>query len=265
MTWSNMMHPLICTQTLPSLQNSQGPLDLSVSFRIQTFLMLFIIEITFFFTQTYLGPLVFACLFTLMDTTLSFFSFSHVWCSDYLVHLVGVGVGELACFLFIFSLSSFLSHYSPCSHRNCGLPNEHLAIHCCDTPDFEDKTECITYVWHDPFPHMYWCHKCNISKDNAKKRNKDYSNIIKLWMDIRVLKWYIISHHGGKWVISYRKMTRAIASFRVLQTHPQNHLHHKYLIHNVVKGEYTYCWYSTSGVKNIRLTRKHLGLMRLAF
>jgi hypothetical protein len=59
-------------------------------------------------------------------------------------------------------------------------------------------------------------------------------------MDISVLKWYIISHHGGKWVISYRKMTRAIASFRVLQTHPQNHLHHKYLIHNVVKGEYKY-------------------------
>jgi hypothetical protein len=34
---------------------------------------------------------------------------------------------------------------------------------------FWGKTECIAYVCQDPFPHICWRHKCNISKDNEIK------------------------------------------------------------------------------------------------
>jgi hypothetical protein len=33
------------------------------------------------------------------------------------------------------------------------------------TPGYKDKTECIAYVCQDLFPHICWCHKCNISKE----------------------------------------------------------------------------------------------------
>jgi hypothetical protein len=65
-----------------------------------------------------LAPLLLmAFLLIFMAIILSFFLLEKLWCGSLLVHLVGVGVGELACF----SLD-FLPRSSPCSERMCGLP-----------------------------------------------------------------------------------------------------------------------------------------------
>ena len=89
-------------------------------FGIQTFLVLFHVGNDFFGTQKLLTSLL-ACLFTLMATTLSFFSSSKdkVWrpsCPPYWCRC------WRAC-LSTFSLSSFLlPHFSPCTHRTCDHP-----------------------------------------------------------------------------------------------------------------------------------------------
>ena len=91
-------------------------------FGIQTFLVLFMLEMISFGTQKRLTPLL-ACLFTLMTTTLSFFFFKRdrvwmpscppCWCRYW----------RACLFAFCFSISSLLlPHSSPYTHRTCGLP-----------------------------------------------------------------------------------------------------------------------------------------------
>ena len=67
---------------------------------IQTFLVLFMVEIISFSTQMRLAPFpLLACLLALMTITFLFFFF--LWCSHLFVHLFYLGVKNFACWLFL--------------------------------------------------------------------------------------------------------------------------------------------------------------------
>ena len=121
MTLSIMMHPMKCTHTLPSLQISRSPSDFSLPFRDPNLLGALHVGNDLLWHPNMFGPIIF-CLFTLMATTLSFSSSREIRCGCLFVHLVGVGVGELACFLFVFLFLLSSPHSSSCTHRTCGLP-----------------------------------------------------------------------------------------------------------------------------------------------
>lgn len=95
---------MICVIFLLSLQIFQCPLDFSFYLWDPNHLGVIICEIIFFGTQIHLAPLVLACFFTLMATTLSFsYFFQQLWHSGFLIFFVGGYVGELSCFIFCFS------------------------------------------------------------------------------------------------------------------------------------------------------------------
>jgi hypothetical protein len=64
----------------------------------------FMMEMISFGIKICLVPLVLTCLVTLMATALSFFFFRRYGVVDIFIHLVCVGVRELDCFPFVFSL-----------------------------------------------------------------------------------------------------------------------------------------------------------------
>jgi hypothetical protein len=89
------MHP-----NLAKSPNSPYNWTFQLPLGIQTFFVLFMIEIICFGTKIHLPPLVLACLFTLMATTLAFFLFFKRYDLVVLFLTLLVGVGELACLYF---------------------------------------------------------------------------------------------------------------------------------------------------------------------
>jgi hypothetical protein len=97
-----MMCPMIYILTLSNLQIPQRPLDFSRPLGTQTLLVLFMLEIMSLGTQICftLFPLL-ACLLDLMAITFLFFFFYQIWCCLLFIHLVCVGVGDLACWILL--------------------------------------------------------------------------------------------------------------------------------------------------------------------
>ena len=101
-----MMHPMKCTHTLPSLQILRGPSDFSLSFRDPNLLGALHVE-----NDLLRHPKTFDLIVGLLvhldgHHLVIFLLLQEIRCGGPFVHLVGVGVGELACFLFVLSLSS---------------------------------------------------------------------------------------------------------------------------------------------------------------
>jgi fatty acid desaturase len=94
---SHDIHPNFASKFPDVLRTSHFPL------RIQTFLMLFMVEIIFFGTQMRLAPFpLMACLLALIAITFPFIFFFYQICySSLFVHLIGVGVGDFACWLLL--------------------------------------------------------------------------------------------------------------------------------------------------------------------
>jgi hypothetical protein len=97
------MHPMICVIFLLSLQIFQCPLDFSFYLWDPNHLGVIICEIIFFGTQIHLAPLVLACFFTLMATTLSFSYFFNNY--GIVAFLSSLLVDMLESFLVLFFVS----------------------------------------------------------------------------------------------------------------------------------------------------------------
>jgi hypothetical protein len=97
------MYPMIYIPILSSLQVPRGPSDFSLfPLGTQTSLVLFIFEIISLGNQIRLAPFHLACLLVLITITLLFFFFlDQIWYSGLLIHLVVVGVEDLACWIFL--------------------------------------------------------------------------------------------------------------------------------------------------------------------
>ena len=123
MILSIMMHPMKYIHTLPSLQIPRRPSDLSLPFWDPNFLGALHVGNNLLWHSNAFGPIVVGLLIHLDSYHLVIFILlQEIRCGVLLVHLVGVGVGELACLLFVFLFLLFLPHASPCTHRTCGLP-----------------------------------------------------------------------------------------------------------------------------------------------
>ena len=98
-----MMHPMKCTQIMPSLQIPRSPLDFSLPLRDPNLLGAVHVGNDLLWHPNVFGPIV-GFLVHLEDHHLVILLFlQEIRCGGLLVHLVGVGVGELACLFFIFS------------------------------------------------------------------------------------------------------------------------------------------------------------------
>ena len=97
-----MMHPMKYTHTLPSLQILRSPLDFSLPFRNPNLLGALHVGNDFLWHPKAFDPIV-SLLVHLDGHHLVIFLLQEIRCGGLFVHLVGVGVGELACFFLFFS------------------------------------------------------------------------------------------------------------------------------------------------------------------
>ena len=113
MILSIMMHPMKCTHTLPSHQIPQSPLDFSLPFRDPNLLGALHIGNDLLWRLKAFDPIVSLLVHLDGHYLVIFLLLQEIRCGGLFVHLVGVGVGELACFLFVFL---FLLSSSPILH-----------------------------------------------------------------------------------------------------------------------------------------------------
>ena len=101
-----MMHPMKCTHTLPTLQIPRSPLDFSLPFRDPNLLGAPHVGNDLLWRPKAFDPIV--CLLVHLDGhhLVIFLLLQEIRCGGLLVHLIGVGVGELAYLLFLFLLCS---------------------------------------------------------------------------------------------------------------------------------------------------------------
>ena len=100
------MHPMKCTQTLPSLQIPRRPTDFSLPFRDPNLFGAFHVGNDFLWHPKKVDPIVSLLVHLDGHHLVIFLLLQEIRCGDLLVHLVGVGVGELACLLLLFLLCS---------------------------------------------------------------------------------------------------------------------------------------------------------------
>ena len=100
------MHPMKCTHTLPSLQIPRSPSDFSLPLQDPNLIGALHVRNDLLWYPNVFGPFV-GLLFHLDGHHLVIFVLlQEIRCGGLLVHLVGVGVGELACLLFLLLLCS---------------------------------------------------------------------------------------------------------------------------------------------------------------
>ena len=99
------MHPMKYTHTLPSLQIPRRPLDFSLPFQDPNLLGALHVGNNFLWHPKAFDPIVGLLVHLDGHHLVIFLLLQEIRCGGLFVHLVGVGVGELACFLFV-SLSS---------------------------------------------------------------------------------------------------------------------------------------------------------------
>ena len=97
------MHPMKCTHTLSSVQISRSPSDFSLPFWDPNLLGALHVGNDLLWHPNAFGPIV--GLFVHLDGhhLVTFLLLQEIRCGGLFVHLIGVGFGELACFLFVFS------------------------------------------------------------------------------------------------------------------------------------------------------------------
>ena len=100
-----MMHPMKCTHTLPSLQIPQSPTDFSLPFRDPNLLGALHVGNDFLWHPKAFDPIVGLLVHLDGHHLVIFLLLQEIRCGGIFVHLVGVGVGELACLLFLFLLA----------------------------------------------------------------------------------------------------------------------------------------------------------------
>ena len=101
------------THTLPSLQIPRSPSDFSLPFRDPNFLGALLVGNDFLWHPNAFGPIVGLLVHLDGHHLVILLVLQEIRCGGLLVHLVGVGVGELACLLFVFL---FLLFSSPILH-----------------------------------------------------------------------------------------------------------------------------------------------------
>ena len=106
------MLPCNAPKTIPSLQIPRSPSDFSLPFRDPNLLGALHVGNDLLWHPNVFGPIV-DLLVHLDGHHLIIFLLQEIRCGDLFVHLVGVGVGELVCFLFVFL---FLLSSSPILH-----------------------------------------------------------------------------------------------------------------------------------------------------
>ena len=101
------MHPIKCTHTLPSLQIPRSPSNFSLTFWDPNLLGALHVENDLLWHPNAFGLIV-GLLVHLDGHHLVIFLLllQEIRCGGLFVHLVGVGVGDLACFLLLFLLCS---------------------------------------------------------------------------------------------------------------------------------------------------------------
>ena len=95
-----MMHSMKCTHTLRSLQIPRSPLDFSLPFRDPNFFGALHVGNNLHWHPNAFGPIVGLLVHLDGHLLVIFLLLQEIRCGGLFVHLVGVGVGELACFLF---------------------------------------------------------------------------------------------------------------------------------------------------------------------
>ena len=116
-----MMHPMKCTHTLPSLQIPRSPTDFSLPFRDPNLLGALHVGNDFLWHPKAFDPIVGLLVHLDGHHLVIFLLLQDIRCGGLFVHLVSVGVGELACFLFVFLflLSITLSNYKLIRFKKC--------------------------------------------------------------------------------------------------------------------------------------------------
>ena len=97
-----MKHPIKYTHTLPSLQISRIPFYFLLSFRDPNFLGALHIGNDLLWHPNAFGPIVGLIIHLDGHHLVIFLLLQEIRCGDLFVHLVGVGVGELACLFLLF-------------------------------------------------------------------------------------------------------------------------------------------------------------------
>ena len=100
------MHPMKCTHTLPSLQIPRGLTDFLLPFRDPNLLGALHVGNDFLWHPKAFDPIVGLLVYLDGHHLVIFIFLQEIRCGGLLVHLVGVGVGELACLLLLFLLCS---------------------------------------------------------------------------------------------------------------------------------------------------------------
>ena len=100
------MHPMKCTHTLTSLQIPRSSLDFSLPSRDPNLLGAFHVGNDFLWHPKAFDPIVGLLVHLDCHHLVIFLLLQKIWCGGLFVHLVGVGVGELACLLLLFLLCS---------------------------------------------------------------------------------------------------------------------------------------------------------------
>ena len=95
-----------CTPTLPSLQIPRGPTDFSLPFRDPNLLGALHVGNDFLWHPKAFDPIVGLLVHLGGHHLVIFLLLQEIRCGGLLVHLVGIGVGELACLLFLLLLCS---------------------------------------------------------------------------------------------------------------------------------------------------------------
>ena len=95
-----------CTHTLPRLQIPRGPTDFLLPFQDPNLLGVLHVGNDLLWHPNAFGPIVGLLVHLDGHHLVIFFLLQEIRCGCLLVHLVGVGVGELACLLFLFLLFS---------------------------------------------------------------------------------------------------------------------------------------------------------------
>ena len=108
-----MMHPMKCTHTLPSHQILRCPSDFSLPFWNPNLLGALYVGNDFLWHTKAFDPIVSLLIHLDGHHHIIFLLLQEIRCGGLFVHLVGVDVGELACFLFVFL---FLLISSPILH-----------------------------------------------------------------------------------------------------------------------------------------------------
>ena len=110
MILSIMMHPMKCTHTLLSLQIPRCPSDFSLPFRDPNLLGALHVRNNLLWHPNAFGPIVGLLVHLDGHHFVIFLLLQEIRCGGLFVHLVGVGVGELTCLLFLLLCSSPILH-----------------------------------------------------------------------------------------------------------------------------------------------------------